>query len=92
MNNLCYMSATILCCLRVTGGSDDLQTHLMMILILSKEKRDRTLVDVMVLLDCVVNMMVVVCVASAYPVRIFGTAWACVPINIYRTFTLVLNR
>ena len=46
----------------------------------------------MVLLDCVVNMMVVVCLGLAYPIRIFGTAWICVPINIYRTFTYVLNR
>ena len=64
----------------------------MMILMFSQEKRDRTLVDVMVLLDCVANMMVSVCLVSAYPIRIFGTAWLCVPINIYRTFTYVLNR
>ena len=46
----------------------------------------------MVLLDCVANMMVVVCVVTAYPIKIFGTAWICAPINIYRTFTYVLNR
>ena len=46
----------------------------------------------MVLLDCVANMMVSVCLVSGYPIRVFGTAWLCVPINIYRTFTYVLNR
>ena len=65
---------------------------MMMFLMLSQEKRDRTLVDVMVLLDCVANMMVVVCIVTAYPIKIFGTAWICAPLNFFRTFTYVLNR
>ena len=65
---------------------------MMTFLMLSQEKRDRTLVDVMEMLDCVANLMVVVCIVTAYPIKIFSTAWICAPINIYRTFTYVLNR
>ena len=46
----------------------------------------------MVVLDCGANMLLVGCLAFAFPVRVFGSPWACIPIFMFRSFVYVLNR
>ena len=51
-----------------------------------------TLVDRMVLLDCLANISIIGVMFLAFPTRVWGSSLLCLPITFFRSFVLVLNR
>ena len=54
--------------------------------------KENTLVDRMVLLDCLANISTIGVMFLAYPVRIWGNSYICLLITFFRGFVVVLNR
>ena len=54
--------------------------------------QEKTLVDLMVLLDCVANILVIGIMVLCFPVRVWGDGHLCMLISFFRSFVLVLNR
>ena len=54
--------------------------------------KERTLVDRMVLLDCLANISIIGVMFLAFPTRVWGSSLLCLPITFFRSFVLVLNR
>ena len=54
--------------------------------------KERTLVDRMVLLDCLANISSIGVMLLAFPVRVWGNTHLCLLITFFRVFVLSLNR
>ena len=54
--------------------------------------KENTLVDRMVLLDCLANISIIGVMFLAFPTRVWGSSLLCLPITFFRSFVLVLNR
>ena len=54
--------------------------------------KENTLVDRMVLLDCLANISTIGVMFLAYPIRIWGNSHLCLLITFFRGFVLALNR
>ena len=62
-----------------------------MVLLMLKMK-EKTLVDRMVLLDCLANISTVGVMFLAFPIRVWGNSYLCLLITFFRGFVFVLNR
>ena len=76
--------STITCTLTVL-----LVNSLVLLMLKMKEK---TLVDKMVLLDCLANISTVAVMFLAFPIRVWGNSYLCLLITFFRGFVVVLNR
>ena len=76
--------STITCTLTVL-----LVNSLVLLMLKMKEK---TLVDKMVLLDCLANISTVAVMFLAFPIRVWGNSYLCLLITFVRGFVVVLNR
>ena len=54
--------------------------------------KENTLVDRMVLLDCLANISTIGVMFLAFPIRVWGNSYLCILISFFRGFVLVLNR
>ena len=54
--------------------------------------KERTLVDRMVLLDCLANISFIGVMFLVFPVRVWGNSYLCILITFSRVFVLSLNR
>ena len=54
--------------------------------------KERTLVDRMVLLDCLANISFIGVMFLVFPVRVWGNSYLCILITFFRVFVLSLNR
>ena len=54
--------------------------------------KDYTLVDRMVLLDCLANISLIGVITLAFPYRVWGSTYLCIPISFFRCFVVALNR
>ena len=54
--------------------------------------KERTLVDRMVLLDCLANISFIGIMVLVFPVRVWGNSYLCILITFFRVFVLSLNR
>ncbi len=54
--------------------------------------KENTLVDRMVLLDCLANISTIGVMFLAFPIRIWGNSYLCLLITFFRGCVLVLNR
>ena len=54
--------------------------------------KERTLVDRMVLLDCLANIGMIGVMLLAFPVRVWGNTHLCLLITFFRCYILVINR
>ena len=54
--------------------------------------KERTLVDRMVLLDCLANIGMIGVMVLAFPVRVWGNTHLCLFITFFRCYVLVINR
>ena len=54
--------------------------------------KERTLVDRMVLLDCLANISFIGIMFLVFPVRVWGNSYLCILITFFRVFVLSLNR
>ena len=53
---------------------------------------ERTLVDRMVLLDCLANISFIGVMFLVFPIRVWGNSYLCILITFFRVFVLSLNR
>ena len=54
--------------------------------------KERTLVDRMVLLDCLANISFIGVMFLVFPIRVWGNSYLCILITFFRVFVLSLNR
>ena len=54
--------------------------------------KENTLVDRMVLLDCIANISNIGVMFLAFPIRVWGNSYLCLLISFFRGFVGVLNR
>ena len=54
--------------------------------------KESTLVDRMVLLDCLANISFIGVMFLVFPVRVWGNSYLCILITFFRVFVLSLNR
>ena len=54
--------------------------------------KENTLVDRMVLLDCLANISTIGVMFLAFPVRVWGNSYLCLLITFFRGFVAFLNR
>ena len=54
--------------------------------------KERTLVDRMVLLDCIANISFIGVMFLVFPIRVWGNSYLCILITFFRVFVLSLNR
>ena len=54
--------------------------------------KENTLVDRMVLLDCLANISNIGVMFLAFPIRVWGNSYLCLLISFFRGFVGVLNR
>ena len=54
--------------------------------------KENTLVDRMVLVDCLANISTIGVMFLAFPIRVWGNSYLCLLITFIRSFILVLNR
>ena len=62
------------------------------LVLLMLKLKENTLVDRMVLLDCLANISTIGVMFLAYPIRIWGNSYLCLLITFFRGFVVVLNR
>ena len=62
------------------------------LVLLMLKLKENTLVDRMVLLDCLANISTIGVMFLAYPVRIWGNSYICLLITFFRGFVVFLNR
>ena len=54
--------------------------------------KEKKLVDLMVVLDCVANIMVIGAMLTTFPIRVWNDEIVCLVISFYRTYVFALNR
>ena len=54
--------------------------------------KENTLVDRMVLLDCLANISNIGVMFLAFPIRVWGNSYLCLLITFFRGFVVVMNR
>ena len=62
------------------------------LVLLMLKMKENTLVDRMVLLDCLANISTVAVMFLAFPIRVWGNSYLCLLITFFRGFVVVLNR
>ena len=62
------------------------------LVLLMLKMKEKTLVDKMVLLDCLANISTVGVMFLAFPIRVWGKSDLCLLITFFRGFVFVLNR
>ena len=62
------------------------------LVLLMLKMKENTLVDRMVLLDCLANISTVGVMFLAFPIRVWGNSDLCLLITVFRGFVFVLNR
>ena len=62
------------------------------LVLLMLKMKENTLVDRMVLLDCLANISTVGVMFLAFPIRVWGNSYLCLLITFFRGFVVVLNR
>ena len=62
------------------------------LVLLMLKMKENTLVDRMVLLDCLANISTIGVMFLAYPIRVWGNSYLCLLITFFRGFVVVLNR
>ena len=62
------------------------------LVLLMLKMKENTLVDKMVLLDCLANISTVAVMFLAFPIRVWGNSYLCLLITFFRGFVVVLNR
>ena len=62
------------------------------LVLLMLKLKESTLVERMVLLDCLANISTIGVMFLAYPIRIWGNSYLCLLITFFRGFVVVLNR
>ena len=62
------------------------------LVLLMLKMKENTLVDRMVLLDCLANISTIGVVFLAFPIRVWGNSYLCLLITFFRGFVVVLNR
>ena len=62
------------------------------LVLLMLKMKEKTLVDRMVLLDCLANISTVGVMFLAFPIRVWGIGYLCLLITFFRGFVFVLNR
>ena len=62
------------------------------LVLLMLKMKENTLVDRMVLLDCLANISTVGVMFLAFPIRVWGNSDLCLLITFFRGFVFVLNR
>ena len=70
-------------------GKTPLESCINIICNIMKEKK---LVDLMVVLDCVANIMVIGAMLTTFPIRVWNDEIVCLVISFYRTYVFALNR
>ena len=76
--------------LTITGSLFVLLVNSLVLLML--KMKEKTLVDRMVLLDCLANISTVWVMFLAFPIRVWGNSYLCLLITFFRGFVFVLNR
>ena len=54
--------------------------------------KERVLVDRMVLLDCAANLLCVVIVLCAFPVRVYRSGFVCIFLTFFRSYVVSIKR
>ena len=54
--------------------------------------KERVLVDKMVTIDCVGNILMIVLLILAFPIRIWNNSFVCGLFTFFRVYTVTLNR
>ena len=54
--------------------------------------KERVLVDRMVLLDCAANLLCVVIVLCAFPVRVYRSGFVCLFLTFFRSYVVSIKR
>ena len=62
------------------------------LVLLMLKMKEKTLVDRMVLLDCLGNISTVGVMFVTFPIRVWGNSYLCLLITFFRGFVFVLNR
>ena len=62
------------------------------LVLLMLKMKEKTLVDRMVLLDCLANISTVGVMFLTFPIRVWGNSYLCLLITFFRGFVVVLNR
>ena len=62
------------------------------LVLLMLKLKENTLVDRMVLLDCLANISTIGVMFLAFPVRVWGNSYLCLLITFFRGFVAFLNR
>ena len=62
------------------------------LVLLMLKMKENTLVDRMVLLDCLANISTLGVMFLAFPIRVWGNSYLCLLITFFRGFVVVLNR
>ena len=62
------------------------------LVLLMLKMKDKTLVDRLVLLDCLANISTIGVMFLAFPIRVWGNSYLCLLITFVRGFVVVLNR
>ena len=62
------------------------------LVLLMLKMKENTLVDRMVLLDCLANISTIAVMFLAFPIRVWGNSYLCLLITFVRGFVVVLNR
>ena len=76
-------------CLTITCTFTVLLVNALVLLML--KMKENTLVDRMVLLDCLANISTVAVMFLAFPIRVWGNSYLCLLITFFRGFVVVLN-
>ena len=62
------------------------------LVLLMLKMKENTLVDRMVLLDCLANISTIGVMFLAFPIRVWGNTYFCLLVTFFRGFVVVLNR
>ena len=62
------------------------------LVLLMLKMKEKTLVDRMVLLDCLANISTIGVMFITFPIRVWGNSYLCLLITFFRGFVFVLNR
>ena len=62
------------------------------LVLLMLKMKDKTLVDRLVLLDCLANISTIGVMFLAFPIRVWGNSYLCLLITFFRGFVVTLNR
>ena len=62
------------------------------LVLLMLKMKEKTLVDRMVLLDCLGNISTIGVMFVTFPIRVWGNSYLCLLITFFRGFVTILNR